>query len=149
MKKFGAYGFILSLIAFIQSAKAVDLPLCNDERLTAVVSEQIQDISKSNPIDSPINIRFSKLILKYTNVLEEVNIENFDAKEDFDISDRMVELKVNKNLEFNDMRLCRGTYERGENKTYVLLYADGENINAFVVTSVGDKIKRADKTIEN
>ena len=57
----------------------------------------------------------------------------------------MVELKVNKNLEFNDMRLCRGTYERGENKTYVLLYADGENINAFVVTSVGDKIKRADK----
>ena len=149
MKKSGVFCFVLSLFSLIQSARAGDLPLCDDEMLMAVVSEQIQDISKLNTIDSPINIRFSELVLKYTNVLKEVNIENFDAKEDFDISDRIMELKINKNLEFKDMRLCKGVYEKGENKTYALLYENGENINVFVVTSIGDKIKRTDKTIEN
>ena len=149
MKKICIFVFILFFLFAFDEVKAIELPLCDDARILGIISEQIKEIGKSNNINSPTNTRTSELALKYAKIMEDVNIENFKQEEDFSISDKIMELKMNKYLTFSDMRLCKGMYEKVKNKIYALIYRDGENVTAFVITALSDQRKETEKMIEN
>ena len=149
MRKISIFNFVFVFFVLIFEAKAAELPLCDDVRVAEIVSEQFADIKKSNNVNSPINARILELAERYIKVMKEIDIENFKPEEEFAISDKIMELKVNRYQTLNDMRLCKGTNEKAKNKTYMLLYNNGDKTMAFVITLLSDQRKEAEKIIEN
>ena len=149
MRKIGIFAGIFSVFCFILPAKSAELPLCNDARLQNVISEQIKNINEENVKKSPLNTRFSALFQKYLVSLQEIDVEKFDKKEDYSISDGIMELKVNKGYGVDDVRLCKSSYNGEENRVYAMIYADDDGEFNVEITAVikGEKMINRNKVI--
>lgn len=149
MKKVSVFCFILSFLAVVYELKAAELPLCDNEKLAEIVFDQLKEVSKSGEINSPLNIRTSELVLKYTKALKEMEVEKFDPKEEYAISDKIMELKINKSMSLEKMRLCKGQYEGTDNRIYALLYEKSDSVQVFIVTILAGKQQEKEIVIEN
>jgi len=137
MKKNGVFAILCCFFAFSNAARADDLPLCNDERLEEIVSEAINTHDNKGEILSPLGARSFELIKKYGKELAEVDIHNADFEDTPLIKDKILELKINKDIHPEDMRLCKGTYTKIKNTVYALIYPEAGEINVYVITSMG------------
>ena len=148
MRKVSFFGFVCGFAAFIQGAMAADLPFCNDAEIVRIVAEEIQAMGKKERILSPMNVRSFELIKKYGGNMAEIDMKKLNEEKVYSIRDKIMELKVNKSLSLDDIRLCKGTYTKVKNDVYALIYPNGEYVGVYTFVSLIDDIKENEQNIK-
>lgn len=134
----------------IEPAEAEDLeikanprPECSDKKLAEKVVETLVAYQKEHPATTQIDRRRDILLRRNLTSFEEVAVEGFTSKQDFNVANAIIMTKINKGLEDKDLRLCKGKGIAGASKVYVLLYPVGEgNVGEIInLQSSGKEIK--------
>ena len=85
------------------------LPLCSDEKLKEQVEAKITSYFENTPRLSLIERRHRQLLLRNLRSFSEIPPAEFDKKENFAVTDKMLMAKINDGLNDEDLRLCRST----------------------------------------
>ena len=149
MQKISIFSAFFGAFFSFMPARAADLPLCNDDDLTAFVAAEIEELGKNEYLSSPLDIRAFELIKKYAKNLIEINPESDDGAYASIIKDKIMELKINKDLSIEDIRVCKSEYAKVKNNIYALIYPNADAIYAYVFSSIGDNQREGEKAIKN
>lgn len=127
----------------VLDVKAAPRPECSDKKLAEKVIETLVDYQKEHPSTMQIERRRDILLRRNLTSFEEVAVEGFSSKQNFNVANAIIMTKINKGLEDSDLRLCKGTGGAGASKVYVLLYPVGEgNVGEIInLQSSGEEIK--------
>ena len=134
MKKIKLFCFILSILVITKGVFANELPSCNDKAFVQRVVAEINTRRDDRLKRSSLNIRFSKLLTKHSEIMEEVEISSFENKISYSIADKIMELKVNNNYKNDDMRLCKSIYNKAKEDFFTLSYNDEEKVFVYIVS---------------
>ena len=123
--------------------KASPRPECSDKRLAEKVVETLTAYQKEHPSTMQIDRRRDILLRRNLTSFEEVAVEGFTSKQNFNVANAIIMTKINKGLEDADLRLCKGTGGAGASNVYILLYPVGEGNVAEVINlqSAGGEIR--------
>lgn len=123
--------------------KASPRPECSDKRLSEKVIEALVAYQKEHPSTMQIDRRRDILLRRNLTNFEEVAVEGFTSKQDFNVANAIIMTKINKGLEDKDLRLCKGKGLAGAARVYVLLYPVGEgNVGEIInLKSAGEDIQ--------
>ena len=123
----------LSMVSYAKAEEQVPLPLCNDSELAEKLSSKIKEAYKVKYADDDLySKRQRKLFLKNVRDLEEVNVSEIN-KSNFDFYSKYTELKINKALTAEDIRVCKLKKNNNLKKVYLLIYKyKGETFVDFV-----------------
>lgn len=110
------------LTSYVNAEEKAPLPLCDDLYLIEKLSDKIKEVyNKKNIGDDLYSRRQRKLFLKNLSSLAEIRVEEIN-KNNFDFYSKYTELKVNKNLSLDDIRICNLKDNKKLNKIYIFIY---------------------------
>lgn len=123
--------------------KTAPRPECSDEKLAKKVVETLVSYQKEHPSTTQIDRRRDILLRRNLTSFEEVAVEGFTSKQDFNVANAIIMNKINKGLEDSDLRLCKGKGIAGASNVYILLYPVGEgNVGEIInLKSAGEDIQ--------
>ena len=123
--------------------KTAPRPECSDEKLAKKVVETLVSYQKEHPSTTQIDRRRDILLRRNLASFEEVAVEGFTSKQDFNVANAIIMNKINKGLEDKDLRLCKGKGIAGASNVYILLYPVGEgNVGEIInLKSAGEDIQ--------
>lgn len=123
--------------------KTTPRPECSDEKLAKKVVETLISYQKEHPSTTQIDRRRDILLRRNLTSFEEVAVEGFTSKQDFNVANAIIMNKINKGLEDSDLRLCKGKGIAGASNVYILLYPVGEgNVGEIInLKSAGEDIQ--------
>lgn len=123
--------------------KTAPRPECSDEKLAKKVVETLVSYQKEHPSTTQIDRRRDILLRRNLASFEEVAVEGFTSKQDFNVANAIIMNKINKGLEDSDLRLCKGKGIAGASNVYILLYPVGEgNVGEIInLKSAGEDIQ--------
>ena len=104
---------------FISDTPAVSKPSCHDKKLLNKVLARIAQYYQENPQHSIKDWRHQNLLLKNLENFEEVDLAHFSPQENYAVSDKLIEYKINHGIREENMLLCQS---QNENKIYLLIY---------------------------
>lgn len=105
---------------YVAKNMGLEIPKCDNPEMLKNVSNRIQQFYDENVSNKIRDKRNQKLLLKYLNSFEEVDVETFKPETNYLVADRILMNKINANLEAKDMKLCRSN--KGADKYGVYLY---------------------------
>jgi len=123
--------------------EVTSLPLCDDEKLIKETSDYIKKYFDSIPNEGTIYRRRRYFILNNLDKFKEVNIEDYKTAETSPVSDIIADVKVNKGLVDENIRLCKNqSSDKYAGQIYALIYPaeDGYEvhlINLSIKQTVG------------
>ncbi len=130
--------------AFISDTPAVSKPSCGDKKLTDKVLARIAQYYKKNPQRSIMDLRHQNLLLKNLESFEKVDLTRFSPQENYAVSDKLIEYKINRGIKEEDMQLCRS---QNENKIYLLIYPEN-NFYTVEILNFADSAQGKNLSLE-
>ena len=130
--------------AFISDTPAVSKPSCGDKKLTDKVLVRIAQYYKKNPQRSIMDLRHQNLLLKNLESFEKVDLTRFSPQENYAVSDKLIEYKINRGIKEEDMQLCRS---QNENKIYLLIYPEN-NFYTVEILNFADSAQGKNLSLE-
>jgi hypothetical protein len=98
------------------------LPMCDNQYLLHNVTTAIEQYNQKNP---PANLYEKKqqlLLLRDFKGFSEVSAGGFTSNENFDISSKLVSLKINNQLTNEDIRVCKSTSQGPAKNLFLIIY---------------------------
>lgn len=115
----------------------VSLPDCEDKKLIETTESYIKEFFDKVPNEGTIYRRRRYFILKNLDKFKEENIANYKTAETSPVSDIIADIKVNKGIAEENMRLCKNqSKDQYAGKVYILIYPDENEIKVRVINLV-------------
>lgn len=95
------------------------LPECSDSKLQNTIIDKISSYYRNNKLESIIDKRRQKLILKNLHDFTEIPVRDFSRKDNYPVAEKILMAKINNGLQDEEIRLCRS---RGEGRVPVLYF---------------------------
>ncbi len=117
-------GIAFSNASLYAESEYYNLPSCSDKRLAEQVLAKINAYEAAKPALNAVTKRNQTLMLKDIKSFKEVNSENFTSKQNANVADRLITLKVNKGVSANSIFLCQSNSNGPSKNLYLLVYWD-------------------------
>ena len=108
--------------AIYQKQQDHALPTCDNQYLLHNVTAAVDQYNQQNP---PANLYEKKqqlLLLKDFKGFSEVAADNFTSEENFNVSSKLVSLKINNKLINEDIRVCKSTSQGPAKDLFLIIY---------------------------
>lgn len=101
----------------------IPLPACDDEKFIKEAFDYIKKYFDTVPNEGTIYRRRRYFILNNLDKFKEVNVENYKTAETSPVSDIIADVKVNKGIVDENLRLCKNqSPDRYAGEVYALIY---------------------------
>ena len=101
-------------------------PECSDLLLVQKIVEKIEAYQTEHPSTMLIDRRRDILLRRNLSRFDEVKVEGFTAKQDFNVANAVIMTKINRGLNDADLRLCKSLGHGRAAGVYALIYPVGE-----------------------
>ena len=101
-------------------------PECSDSLLVQKIVEKIEAYQTEHPSTMLIDRRRDILLRRNLSRFDEVKVEGFTAKQDFNVANAVIMTKINRGLNDADLRLCKSLGHGRAAGVYALIYPVGE-----------------------
>ncbi len=119
-------------VVFLDSKSAI-FPSCDDEELQKQIQYHIKEYEKQYPQKSVDERRHQMLNLKNTSGFSAISISEFKPKQNRDVANRIISLKLNELIGEKDMRLCFQKNRISEKTVYLLMYRKADAIKVEIL----------------
>ncbi len=119
----------------VSVAKPV-LPTCGDEELKKLVLAKVSAYHKEHPVSSILEKRRQALLYKNLKQFTEVQTEGFTSKDDFNVANKLLMVKINNGLDNNELRLCKNSGQGIAEDIYLLIYPYAYDIRVSILNFV-------------
>lgn len=111
------------------------LPSCDDASLHQQVRQFISEQNSLKKDNTILENRQQALLLKNLTSFTEIALDAFSPAQNYDLADRLLELKINQGIDSQGLRICRSTNTNKD--IYLLIYPDlmSYSINVFGYSS--------------
>ena len=110
----------------------VQAPKCSDQAFYQKIMEAINKYYETEQISSSMGKRKKALKLANIKAFEPVSAQNFSPDTDFHTANALIMIKINKNVNEDDIILCRQTGEI-QKPVYVISYPFMDNYQVHVI----------------
>ena len=118
-------------------AEKIALPDCEDKKLIESAESYIKDFFDKVPNEGTIHRRRRYFILNNLDKFKEENIANYKTSETSPVSDIIADVKVNKGIAEENMRLCKNqSKDQYAGKVYILIYPEENEIKVRAINLV-------------
>lgn len=112
----------------------IELPLCSDSKLIEQAKNTIIDYYEKTQLSNISDRRRKHFILDNINNYSPENIENYKSEKARPVSDIIVDLKINKSVLEENMRLCKNLSKNKQaSDVYLLIFADDTNTKVKII----------------
>jgi len=144
MQKVLLYTLIFSALFPVFGASSQTIPSCADAKLEQNIKDELKKYVVDGDINIPRQLRKAKLLAKYSQNFEPVDLETFTPSDQYHTADLLMDLKINKGLDDKDIALCKNPYKINRENVFIVIYRDEGKVmveipNAY--SSIGTKDK--------
>lgn len=86
------------------------LPACNDEIVVKSVLQKIDEYNAEHPVTSILEKRNRLLRKRFLRAYDEQPLDSVSSKNNRDVANKILMLKINEHLTDNKIKLCRSTF---------------------------------------
>ncbi|MCX4349680.1 MAG: hypothetical protein OSJ76_07860 [Alphaproteobacteria bacterium] len=122
--------------AEIYAAEKQKLPACADSRLKELVLAKVHEYHSEHPVSSILEKRRQALLYKNVQQFAEVSAEGFTSKQDFNVANKLLMVKINNGLDNQELRLCKNEGAGKAGEIYLLIYPYGFDIRVSILNFV-------------
>lgn len=108
--------------SYISKNMGLEIPQCDNPVMLKNVSNKIRTYYDENASNKITDKRNQRLLLKYLNSFQEVDVETFKPETNYFVADRILMNKINANIETKDMKLCRSDKIADKLGIYLYIY---------------------------
>lgn len=116
-----------------ESAALSKAPACDSPLLFEQVHREILSYQKQETAANTYERRRNLLTAKNLSGFSERQVEFFTPSENYNVADRVIDLKMNQRLSEADMKLCVGTNRVLNKNIYLLIYPKQEDLLVEII----------------
>lgn len=120
--------------SFFNEKPAVFHPECNNPRLKEKVLARIQEYYKQKKQTSIVDERRQALMLKRLKSFVTVDVKSFQPQENYNVADRLIDIKINDGIKAQDLSLCKSV---GDREIYLLIYPQNNFYTVEIINFPG------------
>lgn len=113
-----------------------ELPTCDNEEIITLVRQKISQYQQEHRENSIVGRRQQALILKTLGRFENLDTAQFDNASNYKAADALVMAKINRGLQDEDIRLCRGGFD---GSVYLMMYRDADAYRVEIINFAAEK----------
>lgn len=125
---------VVSESSFFNEKPAVFHPECDNQRLKEKVLARIEEYYKQNKHTSIVDTRHQVLMLKKLKGFTSVDIKSFKPEDNYNVADRLIDIKINDGVKAADLSLCKST---GDKEIYLLIYPQNNFYTVEIINFPG------------
>ena len=100
------------------------LPQCNDTKLMSLLNDKISEYYQKRPSISQLEKRTQKLMEKHLKYFENVDVSSITPKDNVNVINRLMSVKINNGLDNHELRLCKTSANSNLPEVYLLIYTE-------------------------
>ncbi len=125
---------VISESSFFNEKPAVFHPECDNPRLKEKVLARIQEYYQEKKQTSIVDERRQALMLKRLKSFVPVDVKSFQPQENYNVADRLIDIKINDGVKAQDLSLCKST---GDREIYLLIYPQNNFYTVEIINFPG------------
>ncbi len=125
--------------AAVEEKEWEKLPECNDEVVITSVLQKIDEYNKEHPVASILATRNRLLRKRFLSAYSEQPLNSVSSKNNRDVANKILMLKINEHLTDKTIKLCRGTFNitRFE-PVFLIIYKESYGPATIEIMNISD-----------
>lgn len=126
--RFNAFGVPDTIVGVMENQPdkitetKITFPDCDDERLLAETRRLMDEYQTNETAENIHQYRRQRLVAKNMGRFTAVDVSEFKPRDNYEVADRMITLKINDGIPSDAFRICRGSNSVIGREIFLLMY---------------------------